>query len=189
MKFKVLTIIIFLVLTGCANIPIFDNNNAALDKKKEPLIINDNYLITGIVKFNIQDKNISSRFKFIRKNGKDKITLLDIFNNNIVSFNIVDNIVNIEDNKKNKKSKELKKLVNRPIFKNIFINFSGIINQNLKYPKYIEKYENGLFKIIKNESFLIHYLSYDQNKLIKNINIEYLNIIFNLRINNWEFIR
>ena len=33
---------------------------------------------------------------------RTKITLLDIFNNNIVSFNIVDNIVNIEDNKKNK---------------------------------------------------------------------------------------
>jgi len=37
MKFKVLTIIIYLVLTGCANIPIFDDNNAALDKKKKPV--------------------------------------------------------------------------------------------------------------------------------------------------------
>ena len=53
-------------------------NNAALDKK-EPLVINDNYLITGIVKFNIQDKNISSRFKFIRKNGKDKNNVIRYF--------------------------------------------------------------------------------------------------------------
>ena len=33
MKFKVLTISFFLVLTGCANIPIFDDNNVVLDKK------------------------------------------------------------------------------------------------------------------------------------------------------------
>ena len=189
MKYKILIISFLFVLTGCVNIPIFNDNNKVLEKKIDSQIINDNYAVTGVVKFNIQDRNISSRFKFIRKNEKEKINFLDMFNSEIVSFGIKDNNINVENNKKNKKSEELKKIVNRPIFKKIFINFSSILSQNLKYPKYIERYENGLYKIIRNESFLVYYLSYNTKKLPKNINVEYLNILFNIRINSWEFIK
>ena len=63
MKYKILIISFLFVLTGCVNIPIFNDNNKVLEKKIDSQIINDNYAVTGVVKFNIQDRNISSRFK------------------------------------------------------------------------------------------------------------------------------
>ena len=187
MKFKVLIISFFLILSGCANISIFDNNNILLGKKKEIHKFNNNYSVTGVVKFKIQDKNFSSRFEFLRKNREDKIRLLDIFNNNIVSFNIEENFITIQDYKKNKKTDELKKIVNRPIFKNIFINFSDILSQNIQNPTYTEKYKNGLYKQISNNDFVIYYISYNKKNLVTKIKIEYLKIVFNLKISNWKF--
>jgi hypothetical protein len=45
-------------------------------------------LLKGVVKFEVKNQKISSRFNFIKNKSYEEIVLLDLFNNSIISFEI-----------------------------------------------------------------------------------------------------
>ena len=52
----------------------------------------------------------------------------------------------------------------------------------------IRKYDNGLYELIKNEKYSIYYKMYNKDFLPVNMKIDFLNIIFDLKILNWTII-
>ena len=52
----------------------------------------------------------------------------------------------------------------------------------------IRKYDNGLYELIKNEKYSIYYKMYNRDFLPVNMKIDFLNIIFDLKILNWTII-
>jgi len=71
MKFK-LIIIIFISLTGCQSIQIFKEKPPVEEKKIENVFY-ENFSAKGVVKFYAKNKNVSSRFKFIKNKDDERI--------------------------------------------------------------------------------------------------------------------
>ena len=58
----------------------------------------------------------------------------------------------------------------------------------VKPQEVIRKYDNGLYELIKNEKYSIYYKMYNKDFLPVNMKIDFLNIIFDLKILNWTII-
>ena len=51
-----------------------------------------------------------------------------------------------------------------------------------------EKYNNGLYRKIKNENYVVTYKKYNEDFLPVIMNIDFFNINFDLKIINWKII-
>ena len=187
MKFK-LILIIFISLTGCQSIQIFKEKPPVEEKKIENVFY-ENFSAKGVVKFYAKNKNVSSRFKFIKNKDDERIEFLDVFNNVIVTFQVDEKNIEILDGSKKLNSESLEKIVNRPYFKKIILNFSNILTGRTESAEVIKKYSNGLFEFIKNEKYSIYYKMYNKDHLPVNMKINFLNILFDLKIVNWTLIK
>ena len=187
MKFK-LIFIMFISLTGCQSIQIFKPEQKVEEKKVENVFYED-FSAKGVVKFYAKNRNVSSRFKFIKNKNDEKIEFLDVFNNVIVTFKINKENIEILDGSKKLNSKSLEKIINKPYFKKIILNFSNILTGKTKSAEVIKQYDNGLFEFIKNDKYSIYYKMYNKDFLPVNMKINFLNILFDLKIINWTLIK
>jgi hypothetical protein len=62
---------------------------------------------------------------------------------------------------------------------------TGSINN----PTFIKRYENGLFKNIRNKNYEVFYDNYNNKNLPIVMRINFLNINFNLKIKKWELLK
>ena len=188
MKFSALLLSCILIITGCSgNIFLKKEIFVTQDVKKDNINY-ENYIASGTVKFYIDEKKISSRFNFIKNKKNEVIEFLDLFNNIIVAFKIKKSGIEINNNDKNLNSKALQKIINRPVFKNIIINFSNILMCKENNSSFSEKYKNGLIKKIKNENYVVTYKTYNKDFFPVIMNIDFFNINFDLKIINWKII-
>ena len=141
------------------------------------------------IKFYVDEKKISSRFNFIKNNNIEEIEFLDLFNNVIATFEIEKSSIEIKNYEKNLNSEALQKIINRPIFKNIITNFSNILMCKENSLADSERYNNGLLRKIKNENYVVTYITYNKNSLPVVMNIDFFNINFDLKIINWKIIK
>ena len=106
-----------------------------------------------------------------------------------MAFEIKKNGIEIKNYKNNVNSDALEKLINRPIFKNIIINFSNILMANRNEVISVKKYKNGLLREIKNETYVVAYKVYNKEFLPVIMEIDFFNISFDLKILNWKIIK
>ena len=125
---------------------------------------------------------------FIKNGSQEKIDFLDVFNNIIVTFKVEEEKIVIVDGAKKLNSDSLEKIINRPFFKTVILNFSNILMGKVEPQEVIRKYDNGLYELIKNEKYSIYYKMYNKDFLPVNMKIDFLNIIFDLKILNWTII-
>ena len=76
--------------------------------------------------------------------------------------------------------------MNRKVFKKIILNFSSILTGKIDNNLYLEKYENGLYKIIKNNNYAVYYKMYNSKSLPVIMKVDFFNILFDLKIVNWN---
>ncbi len=176
------------ITTGCTTLNIFTVNDSSSNNLKKNIsnINNDNFSAKGVVKFEVKNQKISSRFNFIKNKSYEEIVFLDIFNNSIISFEIKSNKILIKESKKEINSESLKEILNRKVFKNIILNFSSILTGKIENNLYLEKYENGLYKIIKNNNYSVYYKMYNIESLPVIMKVDFFNILFDLKIVNWN---
>ena len=142
-----------------------------------------------MVKFNIKDQKVSSRFKFIKNKNNEEIIFLDIFNNAIVSFEIKKDSIEIKEFNDDINADALIKIMNREFFKKIITNFPNIITGEIANPIVVKIYNNGLKKIIKNDIYEVKYKRYNKELLPTIMEIDFFNITFNLKIIDWTLIK
>ena len=189
MKYNIIILSCLLIIGGCSNIKLSKEEISTKENSYLENTLYENFIASGIVKFYVEDKKISSRFNFIKNKKNEEIEFLDLFNNVIVTFEIENNGIEIKNYKKNVNSEALKKIINRPIFKNIIINFANILMGNKESAILVEKYNNGLLKKIKNDTYIVNYKVYNNNLLPVVIGIDFFNIDFDLKILNWKIIK
>jgi len=177
-----------MTLSGCQSIKIF-KQESKIEEKKVENVFYENFSAKGVVKFYAKNKNFSSRFKFTKNRNDEKIEFLDVFNNIIVTFKIGKKNIEILDGSKKLNSESLEKIINRPYFKKIILNLPNILTGKIESVRVIKKYDNGLFEIIQNEKYSIHYKLYNKDFLPVNMKINFLNILFDLKIVNWTLIK
>tara|TARA_B110000438_G_C15811122_1_gene649696 strand:+ start:1889 stop:2491 length:603 start_codon:yes stop_codon:yes gene_type:complete len=189
MKYNTIIFFCALVISGCSNTKLFQEEISTNENSYKENISHENFIVTGTVKFSVEEKKISSRFNFIKNKKKEEIEFLDLFNNVIVAFEIKKNGIEIKNYKNNVNSDALEKLINRPIFKNIIINFSNILMANRNEVISVKKYKNGLLREIKNETYVVAYKVYNKEFLPVIMEIDFFNISFDLKILNWKIIK
>lgn len=189
MKYNTIIFFCALVISGCSNTKLFQEEISTNENSYKENISHENFIATGTVKFSVEEKKISSRFSFIKNKKKEEIEFLDLFNNVIVAFEIKKNGIEIKNYKNNVNSDALEKLINRPIFKNIIINFSNILMANRNEVISVKKYKNGLLREIKNETYVVAYKVYNKEFLPVIMEIDFFNISFDLKILNWKIIK
>ena len=189
MKYNTIIFFCALVISGCSNTKLFQEEISTNENSYKENISHENFIVTGTVKFSVEEKKISSRFSFIKNKKKEEIEFLDLFNNVIVAFEIKKNGIEIKNYKNNVNSDALEKLINRPIFKNIIINFSNILMANRNEVISVKKYKNGLLREIKNETYVVAYKVYNKEFLPVIMEIDFFNISFDLKILNWKIIK
>ena len=164
------------------------NEVKKVDIKQE--LILKNFLANGIIKFYAEDKKISSRINFIKNDKENIIEFLDLFNNTIVSFQVISGNIEVKKSKKNVDFKALEEDINKPIFKNIILNLSNILIININDKISFRKYKNNLYKNIETSTFRVYYKSYKiyNGKIVPvDMDISFSNIKFNFQVNNWKF--
>ncbi|MDA7842079.1 hypothetical protein N9A44_00455 [Gammaproteobacteria bacterium] len=187
MKYKVILLsFIFIGLSGCVNLEVSEKNNSVDEVLHKKNNLYEEYKITGVIKFKQKENNISSRFNYKKDKDSETIEFLDFFNNIIIAFEVTPGIIKIKNAKKNINSKSLKEIINRPIFKNIIVNFSGILSGDIKDKDSIVDYKNGLHEKIKTREYEIDYKSYNKMFLPTHLEINFLKIFFSIKILHWE---
>jgi len=189
MKYKIIIICLILIVGGCSSIKILEQKDSSKETKTYENVFYENFVAKGIVKFYVEDQKISSRFNFKKNREIEEIEFIDLFNNIIVTFEINKDNIKIKDDKKNVNSQALQKIINRPIFKNIIINFSKILSGKANSPISVKKYKNGLYKSIKNNTYTVYYKIYNSDLLPVLMKIDFFNIMFDLKILNWKLIK
>ncbi|MBT7542629.1 MAG: hypothetical protein HN613_00975 [Gammaproteobacteria bacterium] len=175
-----------LLLCGCSNNKYYEIKRS--DSKQEVAL--KNFLVNGIIKFYADDKKISSRINFIKNDKVNIIEFLDLFNNTVVSFQIISGNIEIKEWKKNVDFKALEEVINKPIFKNIILNLSNILTNNINDKTSFTKYKNNMYKNIETSTYKVHYKRYKiyNGKIVPvDMDISFSNIKFNFKVNNWEF--
>jgi len=189
MKYSILPLLFYtLMIAGCSGNSLFKKEIFIIEDIKKDNIYYENFIATGSVKFYVNEKKISSRFNFIKNKENEEIEFLDLFNNVIVTFKIEKSGIKIKNNDKKLNSEALQKIINRPIFKNIITNFSNILMCMENNSSFSEKYNNGLYRKIKNENYVVTYKKYNEDFLPVIMNIDFFNINFDLKIINWKII-
>ena len=189
MQYNVIIFFLLVIIPGCATLDIFTRNDSINSnnlKKNEKNINYDNFTAKGIVKFEVKNKKISSRFNFIKNKSYEEIVFLDVFNNSIISFEIKKNEILVKESQKEINSESLKEILNRKVFKKIILNFSSILTGKIDNNLYLEKYKNGLYKVIKNNNYAVLYKMYNSKSLPVIMKVDFFNILFDLKIVNWN---
>ena len=190
MKYSKLLLLSFsLIIVGCSGTNLFQKKIFVKEDIKKENISYERFIATGVVKFYVDEKKISSRFNFIKNNNIEEIEFLDLFNNVIATFEIEKSSIEIKNYEKNLNSEALQKIINRPIFKNIITNFSNILMCKESSLFDSERYNNGLLRKIKNKNYVVTYITYNKNSLPVVMNIDFFNINFDLKIINWKIIK
>lgn len=185
---KLLLLSISLIIGGCSGTNLFQKEIFVKEDVKKENIFHESFIAKGVVKFYVNDKKISSRFNFKKNKNIEEIEFLDLFNNVIATFEIEKISIKIKNHEKNLNSEALQKIINRPIFKDIILNFSNILMCKENNLNNSERYKNGLLRKIKNENYLVNYIAYDKNSLPVVMRIDFFNINFDLKIINWKII-
>tara|TARA_A100000164_G_scaffold239670_1_gene212983 strand:- start:137 stop:715 length:579 start_codon:yes stop_codon:yes gene_type:complete len=189
MKYKFILLFFSIIIAGCSSldkitkkIPI---ENAKIQKNfAQPVF--ENYIAKGIVKFETQNQKISSRFNFKKSKAAEEIEFLNIFNNPLISFEIKKDEIVVKKSKKNINSEAIQEVLNREVFKKIILNFSSILTGKIKNVMQYEKYENGLYKLIRNENYTVFYKMYNDKFLPVIMSVDFFSISFDLKIINWD---
>ena len=130
MKYNIIILFFLVIIPGCTTLDIFTRNDSinSNNLKKNEINLNyDNFTAKGIVKFNVKNKKISSRFNFIKNKSYEEIVFLDVFNNSIISFEIKKNEILLKESQKEINAESLEEILNRKVFKKIILNFSSIL--------------------------------------------------------------
>ena len=189
MKYNIIIFFFAVIITGCTTLNIFTDNDSINSNnlnKNVSKINYENFSAKGVVKFEVKNQKISSRFNFIKNKSYEEIVFLDIFNNSIISFEIKSNEILIKESQKEINSESLKEILNRKVFKKIILNFSSILTGKIDNNLYLEKYENGLYKIIKNNNYSVYYKMYNSELLPVIMKVDFFNVLFDLKIVNWN---
>ena len=189
MKYNIIIFFFAVITTGCTTLNIFTDNDSINSNnlnKNVSKINYENFSAKGVVKFEVKNQKISSRFNFIKNKSYEEIVFLDIFNNSIISFEIKSNEILIKESQKEINSESLKEILNRKVFKKIILNFSSILTGKIDNNLYLEKYENGLYKIIKNNNYSVYYKMYNSELLPVIMKVDFFNVLFDLKIVNWS---
>ena len=189
MKYNIIIFFFVVITTGCTTLNIFTDNDSINSNNLNKNVSKINYekfSAKGVVKFEVKNQKISSRFSFIKNKSYEEIVFLDIFNNSIISFEIKSNEILIKESQKEINSESLKEILNRKVFKKIILNFSSILTGKIDNNLYLEKYENGLYKIIKNNNYAVYYKMYNSKSLPVIMKVDFFNILFDLKIVNWN---
>ena len=189
MKYNIIIFFFAVITSGCTTLNIFTDNDSINSNnlnKNVSKINYENFSAKGVVKFEVKNQKISSRFNFIKNKSYEEIVFLDIFNNSIISFEIKSNEILIKESQKEINSESLKEILNRKVFKKIILNFSSILTGKIDNNLYLEKYENGLYKIIKNNNYSVYYKMYNSELLPVIMKVDFFNILFDLKIVNWN---
>ena len=189
MKYNIIIFFFAVITTGCTTLNIFTDNDSINSNNLNENVskINyENFSAKGVVKFEVKNQKISSRFNFIKNKSYEEIVFLDIFNNSIISFEIKSNEILIKESQKEINSESLKEILNRKVFKKIILNFSSILTGKIDNNLYLEKYENGLYKIIKNNNYSVYYKMYNSELLPVIMKVDFFNVLFDLKIVNWS---
>lgn len=189
MKYKFILLFFSIIIAGCSSldkitkkIPI---ENAKIQKNfAQPML--ENYIAKGIVKFETKNQKISSRFNFKKSKATEEIEFLNIFNNPLISFEIKKDEIVVKKSKKNINSEAIQEVLNREVFKKIILNFSSILTGKIKNVMQYEKYENGLYKLIRNENYAVFYKMYNDKFLPVIMSVDFFSISFDLKIINWD---
>ena len=191
MKYKFILLFFFIIIAGCSSldkitkkIPI---ENAKVKKNFEQPVF-ENYIAKGIVKFETKNQKISSRFNFKKSKTTEEIEFLNIFNNPLISFEIKKDEIVVKKSKKNINSEAIQEVLNREVFKKIILNFSSILTGKIKNVMQYKKYENGLYKLIRNENYTVFYKMYNDKFLPVIMSVDFFSISFDLKIINWDTI-
>ena len=189
MKYKFILLFFFIIIAGCSSldkitkkIPI---ENAKVKKNFEQPVF-ENYIAKGIVKFETKNQKISSRFNFKKSKTTEEIEFLNIFNNPLISFEIKKDEIVVKKSKKNINSEAIQEVLNREVFKKIILNFSSILTGKIKNVMQYKKYENGLYKLIRNENYTVFYKMYNDKFLPVIMSVDFFSISFDLKIINWD---
>ena len=94
---KIILSLSILLICSCSSNKY--NEVKKVDIKQEVII--KNFLANGIIKFYADDKKISSRINFIKNDRENIIEFLDLFNNTIISFQIISGNIEVKKAKKN----------------------------------------------------------------------------------------
>tara|TARA_B100001057_G_scaffold341098_1_gene341909 strand:- start:584 stop:1162 length:579 start_codon:yes stop_codon:yes gene_type:complete len=189
MKYNIIIFFFVVITTGCTTLNIFTDNDSINSNnlnKNVSKINYENFSAKGVVKFEVKNQKISSRFNFIKNKSYEEIVFLDIFNNSIISFEIKSDEILIKESQKEINSESLKEILNRKVFKKIILNFSSILTGKIDNNLYLEKYENGLYKIIKNNNYSVYYKMYNSELLPVIMKVDFFNVLFDLKIVNWN---
>ena len=191
MKYKFILLFFFIIIAGCSSLDKITKKIPIENTKIQKNItysVYENYIAKGIVKFQTKNQKISSRFNFKKSKTVEEIEFLNIFNNPLISFEIKKNEIIVKKSKKNINSEAIQEVLNREVFKKIILNFSSILTGKIKNVMQYEKYENGLYKSIRNENYAVFYKMYNDKFLPVMMSVDFFSISFDLKIINWDTI-
>ncbi len=191
MKYKFLLLLFSIIIAGCSSLDKITKKIPIENTKIQKNIsysVYENYIAKGIVKFQTKNQKISSRFNFKKSKTAEEIEFLNIFNNPLISFEIKKNEIIVKKSKKNINSEAIQEVLNREVFKKIILNFSSILTGKIKNVMQYEKYENGLYKSIRNENYAVFYKMYNDKFLPVMMSVDFFSISFDLKIINWDTI-
>ena len=191
MKYKFLLLFFSIIIAGCSSLDKITKKIPIENTKIQKNIsysVYENYIAKGIVKFQTKNQKISSRFNFKKTKTVEEIEFLNIFNNPLISFEIKKNEITVKKQKKNINSEAIQEVLNREVFKKIILNFSSILTGKIKNVMQYEKYENGLYKSIRNENYAVFYKMYNDKFLPVMMSVDFFSISFDLKIINWDSI-
>lgn len=191
MKYKFLLLFFSIIIAGCSSLDKITKKIPIENTKIQKNIsysVYENYIAKGIVKFQTKNQKISSRFNFKKSKTAEEIEFLNIFNNPLISFEIKKNEIIVKKSKKNINSEAIQEVLNREVFKKIILNFSSILTGKIKNVMQYEKYENGLYKSIRNENYAVFYKMYNDKFLPVMMSVDFFSISFDLKIINWDTI-
>ncbi len=189
MKYKFILLFFSIIIAGCSSLDKITKKipaeNAKIQKNfAQPVF--EYYIAKGVVKFETKNQKISSRFNFKKSKTAEEIEFLNIFNNPLISFEIKKDEIVVKKSKKNINSEAIQEVLNREVFKKIILNFSSILTGKIKNVEQYEKYENGLYKSIRNENYTVFYKMYNNKFLPVIMSVDFFSISFDLKIINWD---
>ena len=189
MKYKFLLLFFSIIIAGCSSLDKITKKISIENikiQKKVTYSVYENFIAKGTVKFQTKNQKISSRFNFKKSKTVEEIEFLNIFNNLLISFEIKKNEIIVKKSKNNINSEAIQKVLNREVFKKIILNFSSILTGKIKNVMQYEKYENGLYKSIRNENYAVFYKMYNDKFLPVMMSVDFFSISFDLKIINWD---
>ena len=191
MKYKFLLLFFSIIIAGCSSLDKITKKIPIENTKIQKNItysVYENYIAKGIIKFQTKNQKISSRFNYKKSKTAEEIEFLNIFNNPLISFEIKKNEIIFKKSKKNINSEAIQQVLNREVFKKIILNFSSILTGKIKNVMQYEKYENGLYKSIRNENYAVFYKMYNDKFLPVMMSVDFFSISFDLKIIDWDTI-